>query len=391
MDDLPEKNSGVFRVPIAKIVIGARQRQDLGDIQGLALDMQDRGQLQNIIVAKNPEEEGTYILIAGGRRLAAAQLLGWEDIDAKLLDTCDEVTRKEIELVENLKRKQYNLHEELQAMAELQKLKVGLFGAGLPGRLGGGWTQRDLARTLECSVGKVAQDLDLYKGMQEFPELAKEQNRREAMRKLRLLRAGKHAPRVKSEELKSKLEEQYLFGDFYVEAKSTEPGLANFVLTDVERRNKSDFVELLNRIIVAGGEGFIFCPIDLHTELKRFLVEAKFYVDPEPYILQIKTENTPQYFIWFGKYIKAPPDGVRRIYSFHRDSNVVSPKDKPEALATALLMLCRASSPFIIDPFGYGGVTAKAALKLGKSCRVWCDDKEVYERGKAKILNELLA
>jgi ParB family chromosome partitioning protein len=60
---------------ITDIKVGKRIRRDMGDIAGLAADMAEIGLLQPVIVS--PEGK----LLAGGRRLHAAEKLGWKTID----------------------------------------------------------------------------------------------------------------------------------------------------------------------------------------------------------------------------------------------------------------------------------------------------------------------
>lgn len=60
---------------IADIKVGKRIRKDMGDIEGLAADIAEIGLLHPIIVS--PEGK----LLAGERRLRAAEKLGWKTID----------------------------------------------------------------------------------------------------------------------------------------------------------------------------------------------------------------------------------------------------------------------------------------------------------------------
>jgi ParB-like chromosome segregation protein Spo0J len=53
-----------------------RHRGDVGDLDGLAESLRELGQLQPIVVTSDLR------LIAGGRRLAAVQSLGWVEIEA---------------------------------------------------------------------------------------------------------------------------------------------------------------------------------------------------------------------------------------------------------------------------------------------------------------------
>jgi hypothetical protein len=59
--------------PIDQIIVGPRFRKDLGDLASLAASIDELGLLQPIVVRPDG------ILIAGERRLRAAQLLGWTE------------------------------------------------------------------------------------------------------------------------------------------------------------------------------------------------------------------------------------------------------------------------------------------------------------------------
>jgi ParB family transcriptional regulator, chromosome partitioning protein len=65
-------------VKIADVKVANRYRVNLGDLDGLSASLRNIGQLQPIVITADLR------LIAGGRRLAAAQSLGWTEIDAKI-------------------------------------------------------------------------------------------------------------------------------------------------------------------------------------------------------------------------------------------------------------------------------------------------------------------
>lgn len=67
-------------VPIADIIIGERHRKDMGDIVGLAQNIDELGLLQPIVVRSD------NVLIGGERRIKAALELGWTDILAIIVD-----------------------------------------------------------------------------------------------------------------------------------------------------------------------------------------------------------------------------------------------------------------------------------------------------------------
>ena len=93
---------------IADIIVGERHRKDMGDIEGLVALMSELGLLHPIVV----RPDGT--LIAGERRLRAAQLLGWKDIPVNVVDI-ESIVRGEC--VENVCRKDFT-PSELVAIGE---------------------------------------------------------------------------------------------------------------------------------------------------------------------------------------------------------------------------------------------------------------------------------
>jgi ParB family chromosome partitioning protein len=77
-----------------------------GDIKILAEDMKHNGLINPITVKAhlNMEEDLEYEVAAGRRRLAAAKLLGWEEIPARILEGDETERADEIALSENLNR-----------------------------------------------------------------------------------------------------------------------------------------------------------------------------------------------------------------------------------------------------------------------------------------------
>jgi len=94
-------------IAISGVRIEDRHRTDLGDVTALAQSLRELGQLQPIVVTADLR------LIAGGRRLAAAQSLGWSQIEAKIAHGLgDAAAWLRAERDENTCRKQFALTEE---------------------------------------------------------------------------------------------------------------------------------------------------------------------------------------------------------------------------------------------------------------------------------------
>jgi ParB family chromosome partitioning protein len=71
-------------VPVDSIKIGERIRKDLGDIDGLARNIDQIGLLHPITIT------GEGRLVAGARRLAAIKLLGWSEVPVRILEVAND-------------------------------------------------------------------------------------------------------------------------------------------------------------------------------------------------------------------------------------------------------------------------------------------------------------
>lgn len=98
---------------VEAITVGERRREDYGDIAGLAASIQKYGLLHPIVV----DEAGA--LVAGGRRLQAVKSLGWTDVPVRSLGELTDAERDEIELEENLQRKDLTAYERSRTLVKL--------------------------------------------------------------------------------------------------------------------------------------------------------------------------------------------------------------------------------------------------------------------------------
>jgi len=106
-----------MQLRIDEIVIKKRARKDLGDLSSLAESIKKYGLMSPLIVSKNRE------LIAGHRRLEAAKLLGWKAIPVTIVDREDKIGKLELEIEENVQRKDFSTDELAEAYLRLDKLK----------------------------------------------------------------------------------------------------------------------------------------------------------------------------------------------------------------------------------------------------------------------------
>ncbi len=114
----------IEEVSIEKISYHPRRRirKDLGNLEPLKESIKKFGLFYPIILT--PE----YELIAGQRRLEAIKQLGWTSIDALILNPSSKLDRFEMEVEENMVRKEFSL-KEIEMILEKRKflLQKGFF------------------------------------------------------------------------------------------------------------------------------------------------------------------------------------------------------------------------------------------------------------------------
>lgn len=149
----PEPPAGaIVQVPTANIEPNPyqpRKEFPLQEIEGLKSSIARDGFLQPIVVRKTGEDR--YQLVAGERRVRAAQELGLESVPA-LVIAIGEERLLELALVENVQREDLNPIELATAYRQLMQAR--------------GWTQEILAERLGLSRSAVANTLRLL----ELPE-----------------------------------------------------------------------------------------------------------------------------------------------------------------------------------------------------------------------------
>lgn len=106
-----------MQVLITNIKVPDRVRKDAGDLEPLMESLKRCGQLNPITLSREME------LIAGFRRLSAAQRLGWKMIDASVVDGLTALRRLEMELEENVYRKDFTPDELLEGVKRLEALR----------------------------------------------------------------------------------------------------------------------------------------------------------------------------------------------------------------------------------------------------------------------------
>ena len=112
-------NNGVKKIEVSLIKPNPNQPRKIFDeekLQELSYSIKEHGLLQPIVVVE--DEDGTYTLIAGERRLRAHKLANIEEIKAIIVDE-DEFKLRELALIENIQRDDLNIIELAFCYAQL--------------------------------------------------------------------------------------------------------------------------------------------------------------------------------------------------------------------------------------------------------------------------------
>jgi ParB family chromosome partitioning protein len=109
-DVFPKESVTYLEIPVDQIEPDVNQpRKELGDLEGLKASIKEHGIIEPLIVSPNGFD--TYKLIAGERRFSAAKEVGLQTVPA-IVRTVEEHKRLELQIVENLHRKDLNAIEE---------------------------------------------------------------------------------------------------------------------------------------------------------------------------------------------------------------------------------------------------------------------------------------
>jgi len=99
-----------MKIDIGRIKVAARIRKQTVKIDELAADIKKNGLFNPITVMPSGEE---YQLLAGLRRLRAAQSLGWTEIEVNAVTPKDAEAALNIEYSENIQREQFTFSEKM--------------------------------------------------------------------------------------------------------------------------------------------------------------------------------------------------------------------------------------------------------------------------------------
>ena len=114
-----------MKISIDRIKIAERIRKEITHISELAENIRQNGLLHPVIIM--PLDGGEFRLLAGLRRLKAAQVLGWTEIEVNVVSPTNAEAELRIEISENEQRKEFTYSERMdfaRLIEEIERAKA---------------------------------------------------------------------------------------------------------------------------------------------------------------------------------------------------------------------------------------------------------------------------
>lgn len=418
-----------------------RARTDFGDIISLADSIKRHGLFHPIVVdTDTTPSEYDYILVAGERRLRAVIFNGQKEIETTLFNNMTAFERKEVELEENVVRKDLLWHERCETLRQLDELKRQRYGSATRAHDSKGWGLEDTANVAGMSKQAVGQDVKLARDLIEHPELVKKVSHlpKHAARKivkqeieavmLRHQIANKELIITadlrlgRAEELIDELENESVhllltdppFGSSKIVSVSKSKGAGGkmplYNTTETNVANDVAMMKVYKKLIpavykklVPGAHIYVFFGHSWYTDLIRMLRDVGFIVDDSPIIwhkervsIEAKDMHYMQSYeaILFGhkppvkRILSKPVANVIPIPSIAPQIRV-HPLMKPFDLLKIFIENSSNAGEIVLDPFAGSGATLIAARKLERSSIGFELDEGNYLRAQAFISKEL--
>lgn len=280
-------------IAVYKIKPGDRARKTYKNIDKLWESIQEKGLIHPIAV--RAQEDGTYYLLAGGRRFMACVFGEVKTIMCHVyFGEMTPLDMREIELMENIEREDLEYTEEVALKKEIHDLRVERDGQALgPSE---GHSIADTAALLGESTTLVSEDIRLATAIQSDPSLAKQKNKSAAKRLLKRkireqasqLALETHKMEIAKgigDQVKAALVDCYMVGDCFEHMKQIPDNSINFCEVDPPyaidivkvRRNEMDRggLEEYNEILASEYEEFL---TNITRECYRILVDGGWMV-----------------------------------------------------------------------------------------------------------------
>ena len=421
MTDPKEPKATIEYLDPSIIKTNDRGRKDFKHMQELMESIEKFGVAHPIVVSKN--EDGTFTLIAGERRLRAMMLLLYKKIPCNVRNDLTAVEMKELELEENIQRDDLTWVEKNDIRLQVDQIKRDIYGDVKEGKIdketgeNKGWSLKKTAELAGESVGRTSDRITFAKQMKERPDIA------ERVKHLPESAAKKEFERILTTEKLGRLHDKGLLNvksemvlgncleliknipnesvaliltdpPFGIEAISSSQGhyakatgTARAMLADEDNLTPAKAMEIqralfpeLERVLIPGGHFYIFFAMQFYNTLSAALCGAGLKPEIQPLIWD-KGRATGAFSgqsytssyepILYG--MKKPWD--RRLSTASR--NVIQfppvdprfkihPFEKPQELLRFLIKQSSRVGETVLDPFAGSGSTILASTAEGR-------------------------
>jgi ParB/RepB/Spo0J family partition protein len=392
-------------IPISMVEIKERFRKDKGEIDLMAADLQENGQVHPIVVAPVPGKKDKYILLAGERRVLGALQAKWETIRAELRVGDNSEGRLKVERSENVTRKPFHWAEQAALEKAIWEIQI---------KKDRNHSLRKQAEMRDVGKSQIHRRIELAEAIELLPELAEAENEQEAYKQYKKLEeaAGVQILRAKiSEEVKQApiwAREHYIVGDALAGLKSLPSEEFHFAEIDppyaidlVRRKSRNadeghtgdyneigeaeypDFIRTVikevHRTLKPNSFAVFWFGYQWYTKMYLWLVKEGFQVNSVPGIwYKSQSGQTAQPDIALASCYepfflarKGQPRMMKqgRANVFHYapipPSRKIHPTERPPELLDSLLeTICFPGSKILV-PFLGSGATLRAAYRGG--------------------------
>ncbi len=435
------------KIPLSDIIVSTnRGRKDFALVMELKTDIETYGLLQPIGVQASKELKGKWNLIFGETRFRACLLIP----EMKgLIPYTESVNRsdlemKQMELRENLIRKDISWMEQIQTMLQIEDLQRTLLGDKSKENPKG-WSHKETAQLAGVSAGFISQQIGLAKTLNSRPDIkarVKDLPMPVAIRVTAQIQESERTERLAaSGEIQLTSELQHC--DALTLFRSLPPDSLDLVLTDppfgmedIESRRgeaSSDFnksssylgqlkaadnstntevfkllsevLPEIHRTLKPGSHFYMFFDLEMLGELKQLVTKSGLLI-AWPVLIWDKGRTTSIFrgsaysscfeSILFGykpieqRRLQSPSAALLRFPAKHAVKKI-HVFEKPLELLADLIKRSTNHGDLVCDPFAGSGSTLDAAKQVGRRA-IGCElDREHYIKAQARLLESNLS
>ena len=426
-------------VPLENIIVGERFRQDYGDIEGLKRSIERFGLAFEPVLLDRENN-----LLAGGRRHRAYTELGRPSIPAIYIDEVDDLLAREIELEENIQRKELTWQEVCDLTSEIDALKKAKYAGHIaPASTGEtshsptdedrqravrsveGWTQTNTADLLGVHPATVTRKLFLARAMEVMPELRDEDSESQALRKIdRRLEDLERELGYRQLKRQGKLEAegQVLLGDCVELLEKLDDQSIDCIIIDppygvLEGANAGHYeqhfdddpvtamrtlqmaAKQLARVAKPNAHIYVFFGIKMWEQTRAIFTNLAFDLDPIPCVWVKSTgsvvdwdfrfANTWEPLLFISNRTRRLNFKRSNVFVFDSVPNNLRANiaEKPVDLISELLRLSTNEGDLVLDCFAGSGVVGVAAKMLKRRFILMEKDESQWNEIQIRLAN----